>query len=134
MLFRSRSGGPLDTVVAAAAGMAPAMTVTQLFDTIAIRIDGPRAWDERIAINWTITDDAGGTRYRMELSNGALVHFPTQATASADLTLTLTKAQLLGILAGGSLDGIDADGDASVLARLMALTEAPDPSFAIVTP
>src|SRR5262249_30263126 len=65
-----RAGGPLPVIVAAAAGMAPAMTVTQLFDTIAIRIDGPRAWDEHLTINWRITDDAGGTSYRMELSNG----------------------------------------------------------------
>jgi alkyl sulfatase BDS1-like metallo-beta-lactamase superfamily hydrolase len=129
-----RSGGPLPTVVAAAAGMAPAMTVTQLFDTIAIRIDGPRAWSEDLKINWYVTDDDGGTRYRMELSNGALVHHPTKLRASADLSLTLTRAQLLGVLTGGSLDGIDTDGDASVLARLVALTEQPDPNFAIVTP
>ena len=48
------------------------MTVTQLFDALAIRVDGPKAWSERFALAWDITDT--GERYRMELSNGALVH------------------------------------------------------------
>ena len=67
------------------AGMAPALTVTQLFDSIAIRIDGPKAWNEHLRINWTVTATAtgaggeDGADYRMELSNGALIHFPTTA-------------------------------------------------------
>ena len=44
-----------------------------------------------------------------------------------------TRAALPGLLAG-STDGIAIEGDAPVLARLMAVLEAPDPDFAIVTP
>jgi alkyl sulfatase BDS1-like metallo-beta-lactamase superfamily hydrolase len=35
-----------------------------------------------------VTDS--GERYRMELSNGVLIHYPTKHTPAADLTLTLT--------------------------------------------
>jgi hypothetical protein len=38
------------------------------------------------------------------------------------------------LLGGGGLGGIEVDGDAGVLARLMALVERPNPLFAIVTP
>ena len=49
-----------------------------------------------------------------------------KAQASAELTLNLTKAQLLGWLAGHGLDGIDYHGDANVLTTLMSLLDDPD--------
>jgi alkyl sulfatase BDS1-like metallo-beta-lactamase superfamily hydrolase len=117
------------------AGMAPALTVTQLFDSIAIRINGPKAWNERLRINWTITGGGGSDEgYRMELSNGALIHFPTTLREEADLTVTLTKAQLIGLLLEGRTDGVDMSGDAAVLATLVGLIDSPDPDFAVVTP
>jgi hypothetical protein len=75
------------------AGLAAALTITQLFDSIAIRINGPKAWGERLSIGWHFTDTH--ENYRMELSNGALVHYPTTGNHAADLSVTLTKPQLL---------------------------------------
>jgi alkyl sulfatase BDS1-like metallo-beta-lactamase superfamily hydrolase len=120
------------TQLAASAGMARAMTVTQLFDTIAIRIDGRRAAGTTLTVLWHFTDS--GERYFMELSNGVLIHHPTERTPDADLTVTLTHPQLLGLIASGSFAGLDSTGDPAVLQTLMNLTDAPDPSFAIVTP
>ena len=54
--------------------MAAALTVEQLFDSIAIRVNGPKAWSESMTIDWHVTDL--GERYRMSLSNGVLVHYP----------------------------------------------------------
>ena len=116
----------------AASGMARAMTVTQLFDTIAIRIDGPRAVGTALSVLWHFTDS--DERYFMQLSNGVLIHHPTRRAPQADLTVSLTHPQLLGLLASGSLDGIGAAGDPSVLQRLMSLTGEPDRSFPVVTP
>jgi alkyl sulfatase BDS1-like metallo-beta-lactamase superfamily hydrolase len=70
----------------------------------------------------------------MELSNGALIHYPMTTERTADLAVTLTKMQLIGLLASGSLEGIDMSGDTSVLPRLLAVTDDADPDFAIVTP
>ncbi|MBO0729863.1 MAG: MBL fold metallo-hydrolase [Acidimicrobiaceae bacterium] len=115
-----------------APGLAPALSVTQLFDAIAIRIDGPKAWNERLNIRWQFTDT--NERYRMELSNGALIHYPTTRDDPADLTLSLTHPQLLALIGSGSLESITVDGDSSTLLRLLALTDRPDPDFPIVTP
>jgi alkyl sulfatase BDS1-like metallo-beta-lactamase superfamily hydrolase len=115
------------------AGMAGALTVEQLFDTLAIRVDGPRAAAESVVIDWHFTDL--GTTVRLTLSNGALIQTENPRTqAAADLTLTLTKPQLLGVLTGHGLAGIEHTGDPAVLGRLTALLDAPDPAFSIVTP
>ncbi len=70
----------------------------------------------------------------MELSNGALVHFPTTRTDPADLTITLTHPQLLAMMGGAGTDGVRFDGDPAAFATIRDLTDEPDPSFAVVTP
>ena len=47
--------------------------------------------------------------------------------------LRLPAAALIGLLAG-SIEGIALEGDPTVLGRLTAVLDAPDPDFAIVTP
>lgn len=113
-------------------GMAAALSVEQLFDSIAIRIDGPRAWSERLTIDWHVTDL--DEDHRMTLSNGVLIHYRDPEPSEVDLTLTLTKQQLLGMLASGSVEGIEHEGDLGAIGRLMAVLEEQHPDFAIVTP
>ena len=113
--------------------MAGALTVEQLFDTLAIRIDGPKAAEHSIVIDWHFTD--GNGRVRLSLSNGALIQTPEpRSKVEADLTLTLTKMQLLGLMAGQGLGDIEQSGDTGVLQTLLGLLDTPDPVFAIVTP
>jgi alkyl sulfatase BDS1-like metallo-beta-lactamase superfamily hydrolase len=114
------------------AGMAGALTIEQLFDSVAIRLNGPKAWSEELSIEWSFTDLE--ERYRMELSNGVLIHRPVRTSDDADLTVTLTKPQLLAMLGGGGTDGVRFDGDAGILSRLLGLLDTPDPMFPIVTP
>ena len=122
---------PVATVVSAA-GMAPALTVTQLFDSLAIRIDGKRAWDVSTSIRWHFTDT--GETYRMELSNGALIHHRTKREEPVDVVITLTRPQLLTMLAGAGADGVQFTGHARVFEIIAGFTDQPDPTFAIVTP
>jgi len=103
-----------------------------LFDSLAIRIDGKRAWDTTASIRWRFTD--GNETYRMELSNGALIHYPTSREDPADLVVTLTHPQLLAMLGGAGTDGVRFDGEEKVLTTIISLTDQPDPAFAIVTP
>jgi alkyl sulfatase BDS1-like metallo-beta-lactamase superfamily hydrolase len=126
--------GVTGAVVSTAGGdMARALTIDQLFDSVAIRVNGPRAWDEHLTIDWVFTDV--GHTYRLELTNGVLIQHLDPADGSTDLTVTLTKPQLIGLLTGaGGLDGIATDGDLGVVQRLLAVIEAPTPGFAIVTP
>ncbi|HEY4992596.1 MAG TPA: alkyl sulfatase dimerization domain-containing protein, partial [Nakamurella sp.] len=128
-----REGAKMPAIGDLGAGMASALTVEQLFDTLAIRIDGPRAATESLVIDWKFTDS--DTTLRLALSNGALIQTENpRSTADVDLTLTLSKAQLLGLLGGHGLAGIPHEGDPATLGRLLALLDTPDPAFPIVTP
>ncbi|MBA5846941.1 alkyl/aryl-sulfatase [Gordonia amicalis] len=113
-------------------GIASALTITQLFDSLAIRIDGPRAWDLSTSIRWHFTDT--DETYRMELSNGVLIHHPTRRQDPADLVVTLTKRDLLGLLTGTAASGATLEGDTSAISTITGLVDDPDPGFAIVTP
>jgi len=123
---------PAEPVPVSAGGIIAALTITQLFDSLAIRIDGKRAWDTTASIRWHFTDT--GEAYRMELSNGALTHHPTSREDPADLVVTLTRPQLLAMLGGAGTDGVRFDGDPKIFATIAGLTDQPDPAFAIVTP
>ncbi len=117
-------------VLTSSADFLGALTPEQIFDAIAVRVDGPRAWDERLSIGVELTD--AGASYRLELRNGVLVHRPAPAKG-ADVVLRMPGAALVGLLAG-QMDGVSVEGDPAVLGRLMAVLDAPDPDFAIVTP
>ena len=112
--------------------MAMALTTEQVFDSLAIRVNGPRAWDTALVIDWIFTDLKQDVR--LQLSHGALIQSRVTEGTPAQLRLTLTKPQLLGLLATQSLDGIDADGDKQALATLLGLLDSPVRNFAIVTP
>ncbi|MFE9045862.1 alkyl/aryl-sulfatase [Streptomyces sp. NPDC007818] len=114
--------------------MAMALTTDMLLDSVSIRIDGPRAWDEDLTVDLVLTDE--DTRHRLTLHNGALTHrtLTGEPRTPAGLTLTLTKPQLLGVLAGKGLDGVITEGDPALLTRLFSYVTQPDPGFPIVTP
>ncbi|MFE5307185.1 alkyl/aryl-sulfatase [Isoptericola sp. NPDC056605] len=128
-------GTPTQT---AANDIIAALTPAMLFDAIAIQVDGPRAWDERLTIDVVLTDS--GERYRLWLRNGVLTYSAATQAGDADLTLTTTTRALPALALGGVTPdgladaGIQVDGDAAVLGRLTAVLDPGDPDFAIVTP
>ncbi len=133
-----REGNFGTPTVAAAPDIVANLTPTMLFDALAIRVDGPRAWDERITIDVRFTDSPD--RYRLQLANGVLTYTAATRPDAADATLTGPRAAL-PVLAEGRLDaatlhaaGLEITGDISALERLAALLDTPDQDFAIVTP
>ena len=50
------------------------------------------------------------------------------------MELSLTRPQLLGLLAGAGHDGVAMTGDTSLLPKLLSMLDDPDPDFSIVTP
>jgi alkyl sulfatase BDS1-like metallo-beta-lactamase superfamily hydrolase len=122
--------GSFGTPVTTSPDMLRALSPEQVFDAIALRVNGPRAWGESLAIGIALTDM--GESYRLELGNSVLVHRAAPVDG-ADVVLRLPRAALVGVLAG-QLDGVSIEGDPTVLGRLMAVLDAPDPDFAIVTP
>ncbi|GCE37499.1 alkyl sulfatase [Rhodococcus wratislaviensis] len=115
------------------ADMLSALTIDQIFDSVALRINGPRAWDATLVAEWHFTEPEA--HYRTTLSNGALIQTVAPRTAAQpDVTLTLTKMQLLALFAGRGLEGIEVTGDPSKLLALTELLDPPDNVFPIVTP
>ncbi|MEV0028038.1 alkyl sulfatase dimerization domain-containing protein [Nocardia sp. NPDC050793] len=122
--------------------MLTALTVDQIFDAMALRVDGPKAWDMRVITDWHLTDE--GRVYRLELSNGRLTHYDRPegvALPDADAEFTLTRATMIRVLLQGEDFGVAAaagdiaiDGDPTKLAALVGVFDEPDPDFAIVTP
>ena len=111
------------------------LTPEQIFDSFAISVNGPRAWDLDLAIDVTFSDVA--TNYRLTLRNGVLVYRKVAADAStATATVTLAnKLRLLTFAAGDTASpGLDVTGAAAALPSLMGVLDKPDPGFDIVTP
>lgn len=139
--YELRHGSVGTPTVAASDDISGALSVEQVFDAVALMIDGPEAWDARITIDWKIT----GTDliHRTQLRNGLLIHFDVvdAGLPTPDATVSLTDRALHETLLGGGdlktliTDGvIEADGEVSVLSDLVGYLDSPDPDFAIVTP
>jgi alkyl sulfatase BDS1-like metallo-beta-lactamase superfamily hydrolase len=114
-----------------------ALTPAQLLDSIAIRVDGPRAWDLHLALDWDVADT--GQTFHVELRNGVLTYSTAPRPAAAPLVVTAARSGMLMLLGGAAPEalaaaGVTLSGDAGVLAELAAVLDAPDPDFAIVTP
>ncbi|OBG86204.1 alkyl sulfatase [Mycobacterium sp. E136] len=125
-------GTPTQTT---SASMVAQLTPEQIFDALAITVNGPRAWDLDLAIDVTFGDTA--TNYRLTLRNGVLVHRRVAADqASAHATVNVaSKLRLLALAAGDdSSPGLDISGDTGALQSLIAALDRPDPAFNIVTP
>ena len=109
------------------------LTPEQLFDAVAIRVDGPRAWDLDLALDVTLTDL--GRSFHLTLRNGVLVYVEREPAPDAALHLSLDKPRLLR-LAGGDLspDGVEVTGDLGILRQLIDVLDQGDPDFDIVVP
>ena len=111
------------------------LTPEQIFDTLAININGPRAWDLDLTIDVRFVDTA--TDYRLTLRNGVLVHRKI-ANPASEATATVTFASQLRLLAFAAGDrdspGVQFTGDAAALPTLLGVVDRPDPGFAIITP
>jgi alkyl sulfatase BDS1-like metallo-beta-lactamase superfamily hydrolase len=136
--YELRNGQFGTPTVTASPDMVGQLSPAMLFDAMAVQVDGPAAWDEKLTVDVVLTDV--DERYRLRLSNGALTYSSARQTDDADVTLTTTRRSLPALALGTpSPDqlaeaGIRIDGDAAVLGRLTAVLDPGDPDFAIVTP
>jgi alkyl sulfatase BDS1-like metallo-beta-lactamase superfamily hydrolase len=111
------------------------LTPAQIFDGLAISVNGPRAWELDIAIDVTLIDR--DTNYRLALCNGVLVHreVPADPTIAA-VNIKLDNALRLLRAAMGDIGspGLEISGDQAALQQFLSVLDRPDPSFNIVTP
>jgi alkyl sulfatase BDS1-like metallo-beta-lactamase superfamily hydrolase len=111
------------------------LTPEQIFDGLAITVNGPRAWDLDLAVDVTLTDV--GANYRLALRNGVLVHRKVAAdAATANVTIKPDNTIRLLTVAMGDLGspGLEISGDRTALQQLVGVLDRPDAAFNIVTP
>jgi linear primary-alkylsulfatase len=115
------------------------LTVGQLLDAMAIRLDGPRAWESHLRIDWVVTDP--DEEYAITVRNGVLRHRPGRHKPEADAALLVDREALdrlllktADIAALAKSGRLRVERDAEKLGELLLLLEEPDPGFAIVTP
>ncbi|GEL21088.1 beta-lactamase-like protein [Pseudonocardia sulfidoxydans NBRC 16205] len=140
--YELRNGSIGTPTQTAAPDLFAQLSLGQLFDSAAIRVDGPRAWDETLGIDWTITGpDGAEDQHWSRLRNGVLIHGPGSGRGHADATIRVSRQALLALFSGQAGAGdlattgdLTVDGPADVLERLLSVLDAPDPDFAIVTP
>jgi alkyl sulfatase BDS1-like metallo-beta-lactamase superfamily hydrolase len=99
------------------------LTPEQIFDSLAIAVNGPRSWDLDIALDISFADAA--TNYRLSLRNGVLV-YRRVAADPATATVTVKAASKLRLLAAATGDfsspGLDVSGDQAALEAFNIVT------------
>ena len=115
------------------------ITMEQFFDLMAIRLNGRKAADKRIVVNWVITDT--NETYAMTLGNSVLNHKKGRPVGHADATVSLArsvvdtiitgKATFLGRILAGD---IKIQGSKLKFLEMMSCLDEFDPWFNIVTP
>jgi len=115
------------------------LSVAQLLDAMAIRVDGPRAWDSHLRIDWVIAEP--DEEHALTVRSGVLQHRPGRHKSPADATLLLDREALDQLLlktadiAELATSGrLRVEGDGEQIGELLGLLDEPDPGFPIVTP
>ena len=115
------------------------MSLDLFFNYLGVRLNGEKAGDENIALNWVFTDT--DEQVLLRLSSGALNHVIGRIDDHADATITLTRGALNRFILGQStLDDEAAGGEISVspdiapLDTLLGLLDSFDLWFNIIEP
>jgi len=109
------------------------LTPEQIFDAIAITVDGPKAWGVKAAFDLTLTDQ--DRSFHITLSNGVLIYVERAPSQDSPLRISLDKPRLLKLAAGDSDSvKISYDGDAEELKKVFSVLTPGDPNFEIVLP
>lgn len=115
------------------------LSVSQLLDAMAIRLDGPRAWGQHLRIDWVITDP--DEEHALTVCNGVLRHRPGRHEPAADAALLVDREALDQLLLKtadiaqlAESGRLRVEGAGERIGELLGLLDEPDPGFAIVTP
>jgi alkyl sulfatase BDS1-like metallo-beta-lactamase superfamily hydrolase len=129
----------LPTPDTASADMVKAQSLDMFFDYAGVRLNGERAGDAHIAINFDFGDPEG--TYMVELVNGVLNHTAGAQADDADAKLTLSRDTLNSIMLhqttlddAVSAGDVTVEGDQAKLTELVSYLDTFEFWFNIVTP
>jgi alkyl sulfatase BDS1-like metallo-beta-lactamase superfamily hydrolase len=119
--------------------VARAMTLEQVFDLLAVRLNHAKVEGRDLGINFVFTDT--GERYALELSNTVLNHTKGRVLSNPAATLSLSREALFRMLVAKVPlnDLVKAgqarlEGDAGAIATVFGNLDTFNPSFGIATP
>ncbi|MGW8887481.1 alkyl/aryl-sulfatase [Streptomyces sp. NPDC055749] len=121
--------------------MLAALATGQIFESMAVRLDGPRAAEHRLLLRWEFTDT--DEVWTLLVGNGVLTPMKGDAPGGEvpQLTLRLKRSMLDRVLAQHitfqeaiGAGSVTVEGDVSVLATFYGLLEKPARNFPIVLP
>ncbi len=134
-----RHGVPESKPLEVSEGMAKGMPLENLFQAMAVRLNGPKADGKAYAFNFAFTDT--GETYELTLENCVLNYFPGRANPKPTATLKLAsldfKLLMLQIKDAATLMGegkLEIDGEALAFAELAGLFDRFTPRWPIMTP
>ena len=122
-----------------AKGLLLAMTIQQVFDTLAVRLKSDEVAGVSLSLNWTFTDI--NEKWLLGISHRTLFSTPGRHDPQAAATITTTRRTLLEVISQSStfLDEIQAgnisiEGDATALITVLGNLDTFQTNFAIVEP
>jgi len=115
-----------------------AMTDSMFLDYLAIRLNGNRAAQTKLTINWTQPDT--GKHYGLSIENGVFLYKANFQYDKPDATLTISRGDLIAVLAKQKTlqqefasHQAKLDGDPAALRTWFGLLDAFTTEFPIVT-
>jgi alkyl sulfatase BDS1-like metallo-beta-lactamase superfamily hydrolase len=116
-----------------------AMSLSKLFDFLAVRLNGPMAAGQNTVINFNFEDS--GDQFMVTLVNGVLHHAAGKSASDADASVRLGRAGFLAMTMRGTPvetlitnDAIGVSGDVGALNDLLNMLDTFEFWFEIVTP
>jgi len=138
--YELRNGAPENGIdMSIMEGVLLKTPVANFLDSMAVRLNGPKAEGKKIDIKITFTDL--NESYLLSLNNSVLRHKKVAMDTPADATLNLTQALLVNIITGKAglkdtlfSDDLSVDGSKLDLVGFFSLLDQPKGTFNIVTP
>jgi alkyl sulfatase BDS1-like metallo-beta-lactamase superfamily hydrolase len=130
---------PAGIDLAAAVDLLRQVPMARFFDSMAARLDGPKAQGKETTINFVFTDL--GESHVLTVKNAVLHHKRRDPDPEADATIRLTQdfflrlaMRQLGLREAIFSDDLEVEGSRMALLSFFTLLDAPEQNFPIVTP
>jgi len=129
-----RSTDPVQGRTMISSDVMSAMSMSQLLDYLAVRLNGEKATDEDFQMNLIIngTED----KALLQVKNSVLVYWVDESSAGADVTVEMPRKTLEQFALDPTVPLADVitSGDSSVFDRFVGMLDVFDPGFNIVLP
>lgn len=129
-----RSTEPLRGSTRISADVMSAMSLEQLLDYLAVRVNGTRAAGDHVRVNLTITDT--GDKALVQVRNSVLVYWVNESSPVANVSVEMPRTALEQFVLDPSVPpaGAVIAGDGAAFDRFVGMLDRFDPGFNIVIP